>query len=72
MIEDRRADERDAVEAAIRDAIVVLPAATWREIQGRAASIGVVVELLGDGAELHVVADISAPELPETLETPQG
>ena len=26
---------------------------------------------LGDGAELHVVADISAPEPPETLETPQ-
>ena len=36
MMEDRRADARDAVEAARREAIVVLPPSTWREIQGRA------------------------------------
>ena len=36
MMEDRRADARDAVEAARRDAIVELPPSTWREIQSRA------------------------------------
>ena len=35
MMEDRRADARDAVEAARREAIVVLPPSTWREIQSR-------------------------------------
>lgn len=58
MMEDRRSDEREAVEAALRDSIVVLPGATWREIQGRAASIGVTAELLADGAELRLLADI--------------
>ena len=47
MFEERRADERDAAEAALRESIVVLPPANWREIQGRASSIGVVAELLG-------------------------
>ena len=58
MMEDRRSDEREAVEAALRDSIVVLPATTWREIQGRAASIGVTAELLADGGELRLLADI--------------
>ncbi|MGK2849982.1 MAG: sensor histidine kinase [Candidatus Limnocylindrales bacterium] len=58
MMEDRRSDERDAVEAALRDSIVVLPPTSWREIQGRAASIGVVAELLADGGELRLLADI--------------
>ena len=40
MMEDRRADARDAIEAARREAIVVLPPSTWREIQGRAATPG--------------------------------
>jgi two-component system sensor histidine kinase DegS len=62
MFEQRRADERDAAEAAIRDSIVALPAANWREIQGRASSIGVKAELLGDGSELRLVADIPALE----------
>jgi hypothetical protein len=62
MLEERRADERDAAEAAVREAIVVLPASTWREIQGRAASIGVTVELLGDGNELRLLADVPAIE----------
>ena len=62
MFEQRRADERDAAEAAIRESIVALPAANWREIQGRASSIGVKAELLGDGSELRLVADIPALE----------
>lgn len=64
MMEERRSDERDAVQAAIRESIVALPAATWREIQSRAASIGIVAELLADGGELRIVAEI--PALPES------
>ena len=64
MMADRRADARDAVEAAKRDAIVVLPPSTWREIQSRAASIGVTAELLLEGSELRLVADIPALETP--------
>jgi hypothetical protein len=64
MFEERLADERDAVEAALRESIVVLPPANWREIQGRASSIGVIAELLSDGSELRLVADIPALEAP--------
>ena len=60
MLEDRRADEREAVQAAERDAIVVLPATTWREIQSRAASVGVQAELLGEGGEVRLIAEPSA------------
>lgn len=58
MMEDRRSDEREAVEAAARNAIVVLPATTWREIQSRAGSVGVTAELLADGGEVRLVVDI--------------
>jgi hypothetical protein len=64
MFEERLADEREAAEAAIRESIVVLPAANWREIQGRAASIGVKAELLADGGEVRLVVDIPALETP--------
>lgn len=58
MIEDRRADERHAAATALLEAIVVLPPSAWREIQGRAASIGVIAELLGGGNELRLAVDI--------------
>jgi two-component system, NarL family, sensor histidine kinase DegS len=64
MFEERLADERAAAEAAVRESIVALPAANWREIQGRASSIGVTAELLLDGSELRLVADIPALETP--------
>jgi hypothetical protein len=64
MFEERLADEREAAEAAVRESIVALPAANWREIQGRASSIGVTAELLSDGSELRLVADIPALETP--------
>jgi two-component system sensor histidine kinase DegS len=64
MFEERMADERDAAEAAIRESIVVLPAANWREIQGRASSIGVTAELLSEGGEVRLVAEIPALETP--------
>ena len=60
MMEDRRADARDAIEAARREAIVVLPPSTWREIQGRAATLGMLAELSADGAELRLVTDLPA------------
>ena len=66
MMEDRRADARDAVEAARREAIVVLPPSTWREIQGRAATLGMLAELSADGAELRLVADLPAATAPAT------
>jgi two-component system sensor histidine kinase DegS len=62
MMEDRRADARDAAAAARREAIVVLPPSTWREISGRAATLGVAAELSSDGAEVHLVADVSPPD----------
>ncbi len=58
MMEERRADARSAAESAQRDSIVVLPASTWREIQGRAATLGVTVELAADGAELRLLAEL--------------
>ncbi|HEV7604129.1 MAG TPA: histidine kinase [Candidatus Limnocylindrales bacterium] len=67
MMEDRRADARDAVEAAKRNAIVVLPPSTWREIQSRAATLGMEAELSPDGAELRLVAEV--PGLPQSSES---
>ena len=64
MFEERLADERDAAAAAIRESIVALPPANWREVQSRAASIGVAAELVSEGSELRLVAEIPALEPP--------
>ena len=64
MMADRRADARDAVEAARRDAIVVLPPSTWREIQSRAATLGMYAELSPDGAELRLAAELPPEPTP--------
>ena len=64
MFEQRLEDQRQAAEKAVRDSIVELPASNWREIQSRAASIGVTAELLSDGSELRLVADLPALETP--------
>jgi hypothetical protein len=64
MMADRRADARDAVEAAKRDAIVVMPPSTWREIQSRAATLGMYAELSPDGAELRLVAEMPPEPVP--------
>ncbi len=60
MVEDRRAAARDAVETARRESIVTLPPTAWREIQGRAATIGVTAELLSEGSELQLVGQLPA------------
>lgn len=57
MIEDRR-----AAQAARALAALVMPVGIWREIQQRAATIGVRVSLGADGAELRVLADLPAEE----------
>jgi two-component system sensor histidine kinase DegS len=62
MIEDRRADEREAAEAARLGAIVTLPAATWREIETRAATLGIEAELVEEGGELRIAVDLPALE----------
>ena len=64
MIEDRRADERDAAEAARVDALIVLPASAWREIESRARTLGIQAELLGDGSEVRVLVEHLGPEPP--------
>ncbi len=64
MMEDRRADARDAAEAARREAIVVLPPSTWREIQSRAWTLGLTAELSADGAQLRLVGDVPPLQTP--------
>jgi len=62
MIEERMADERDAAEAARLAAIVIMPPSTWREIQTRAASIGVTAELLDEGSQLVLLTEAPTPD----------
>jgi two-component system sensor histidine kinase DegS len=49
MIEDRRARARASAPGPVQ-----LPATTWREIQGRARTIGATAELLDDGGRLVI------------------
>jgi two-component system, NarL family, sensor histidine kinase DegS len=58
LVEERREAKRDAAEAAVRDSIVILPTAPWREIRDRAASVGVDAELRAEGGHLHLAVDI--------------
>jgi two-component system sensor histidine kinase DegS len=58
LVEERLAAQQAAVDAAIRASVVVLPSATWREIQERAASVGVTAELKGDGGHLQLSVDL--------------
>jgi hypothetical protein len=61
MMEERRADARTAAEAAQKDSIVELPQSTWREIQGRAATLGLTVDLSPDRSEFRLLAELPAP-----------
>jgi two-component system sensor histidine kinase DegS len=58
MMEERRADARDRAASAEREAIVSLPSSTWREIQSRASTLGLDVELSADGSELRLVLEL--------------
>jgi two-component system, NarL family, sensor histidine kinase DegS len=61
MMDERRDDRRAAAEAARTATVVVLPPAAWREIQERAATIGVTVQLLDGGATLRVATPAGVP-----------
>jgi two-component system sensor histidine kinase DegS len=62
MIEDRREQAEAAAETARNEAIVALPLNAWREIEQRAATVGISAELLADGAELRIGVDIPSGE----------
>ena len=73
------ADRREAAEAAAvaaRDAAIVgLPASAWREIQGRAATLGIQAELREGGGELRIGAELSgqdAGSAPEGTDAASG
>ena len=61
-LESMMADRRERAEArsvAAREAaIVALPVSTWREIENRAATTGIVAELSDGGGTLQLRADI--------------
>ena len=60
LVEERRNAEREAAAAAVRASVVILPSSVWREIQDRAASVGVVAELRADGGHLHLATELPA------------
>ena len=59
MIDDRRSGPAADVDAGPGHA---LPAKAWREIVQRAATLGVIAELLADGSEVRLVAQIPSDE----------
>jgi two-component system sensor histidine kinase DegS len=62
MMDDRREQAEAAAEAARNAAIVSMPAAAWREIQQRAATVGITAELLASGGELRIAVDFPGDE----------
>ena len=62
LVEERRRAQQAAADAAIRASVVVMPPTTWREIQDRAASVGVQAALLADGGRLYLVAELPTVE----------
>ena len=59
MMADRRERAEARSVAAREAAIVALPAATWREIENRAATTGILAELSDGGGTLQLKADIA-------------
>jgi two-component system sensor histidine kinase DegS len=60
MIQDRHDVRRAAAEAAEAAAVVVLPAATQRDVVARAGYIAAKVEILAGGSELRLVVPLAA------------
>jgi Histidine kinase len=74
MVEERRAAHRVAVEEARLAALARLPERLWREVSGRAETLGIDAELLDEGARLRLVVKIpeasaGAPGLGSTAVT---
>jgi two-component system, NarL family, sensor histidine kinase DegS len=65
LVEERRRAQQAAADAAVRASVVIMPPSTWREIQDRAASVGVQAALLADGGRLYLVADLPMVESAE-------
>ena len=60
MLVERKVQAEAAAAAARDAAVVALPESTWREIQQRAASTGIVAELGEAGGSLHLRAEIGS------------
>ena len=58
MVEERRTAQRAAVEEARRAALARLPERLWREVSGRAQTLGIEAELLDEGARLRLVVKL--------------
>jgi two-component system, NarL family, sensor histidine kinase DegS len=63
MVEERRAAHREAVEEARLAALARLPERLWREVSGRAETLGIEAELLDEGARLRLVVKIPEASL---------
>ncbi|MBI2777464.1 MAG: hypothetical protein HYX57_09440 [Chloroflexi bacterium] len=59
MVEQRREAEVVAAETARRNAVVQLPKRTWRDLAGRAASLGIGAELLDEGGRIRLVLPLA-------------
>jgi signal transduction histidine kinase len=68
MMEQRRRDHDEAVEAAARAAAIQLPASLIRDLADRAALLGISADILEDGCRLRLVAPLAGAEdeAPET------
>ena len=60
MVEERRAAHRAAVEEARVAGLARLPERLWREVSGRAETLGIQAELLDEGARLRLI--VTLPE----------
>ncbi len=60
MVEERRAAHRVAVEEARVAGLARLPERLWREVSGRAETLGIQAELLDEGARLRL--SVTLPE----------
>jgi Histidine kinase len=60
MVEERRAAHREAIEAARVASLARLPERLWREVSGRARTLGIDAQLLDEGARLRL--EVELPE----------
>ena len=58
MVEERRAAHRAAVEEARVAGLARLPERIWREVSGRADTLGIQAELLDEGARLRLIVHL--------------
>jgi signal transduction histidine kinase len=58
MVEQRKADHAEAIEAAGRAAVVQLPPNLSRDLAARAASLGLIAEMLDGGGRLRLVVPL--------------